>query len=163
LTMASLRPTTPVTPISLVLPIRTTPRAPTISPLTPIPTRPSFPDDCLPPEGYYDLREALFIAINEWAKTRSYAFITSRSTIKQGIRTVTYACNRRGTPPSPSRRRERKTSTRGTNCLFSILAKESSSGFWSLRHRAAEFSIHNHGPSSHTSAHPIHRQLSSQD
>ena len=47
-----------------------------------------------------------------------------------------------------------------TNCPFSILAKESSEG-WILKHRfGQQFSSHNHEPSLHASAHPVHRQLS---
>lgn len=40
---------------------------------------PSFPDDCLPPEGNYQLRVALLQAINAWAATRGYVFVTGRS------------------------------------------------------------------------------------
>ena len=48
-----------------------------------------------------------------------------------------------------------------TNCPFSILAKESTEGIWTLHHRPdSRFSVHNHEPSRHASAHPRHRQLS---
>ena len=47
-----------------------------------------------------------------------------------------------------------------TNCPFSILAKESSEG-WTLKHRPDQrFATHNHEPSQHPVAHPVHRQLS---
>ena len=122
----------------------------------------TFPDDCLPPEAVYDSRDALYKSINLWAKTRGYAFIARRSTKgKNNQSTVTYACDRACQPPTSTARRQRQTTTRGTSCLFSILAKESSNGTWVLQHRSDNcFSIHNHEPSQHPSAHPVHRQLS---
>ncbi|KAK7586284.1 hypothetical protein V3481_009030 [Fusarium oxysporum f. sp. vasinfectum] len=126
----------------------------------------AFPDDVLPPEGTYDSREALLTAINEWAAPRGYAFITGRSSRStSGRQIITYACDRWCRPPSASRDRQRKTTTRGTNCRFSIIAKESlDKTTWSLRHRPdPQFSSHNHEPSWHKSAHPVHRQLSDVD
>ena len=122
----------------------------------------SFPDDCLPPEGYFESRKALFESINSWAKLRGYAFTTQRSTkVKNGTSRVIYACDRSRDPPSSSVKRQRKTTTRKTSCPFSVLAKESSDGSWALKHRPDHcFSIHNHEPSQHPSAHPVHRQLS---
>lgn len=47
-----------------------------------------------------------------------------------------------------------------TNCSFSVIAKESSEG-WTLKHRLGQhYTTHNHEPSLHPSAHPVHRQLS---
>ncbi|KAJ0130299.1 hypothetical protein HZ326_26595 [Fusarium oxysporum f. sp. albedinis] len=106
-----------------------------------------FPDDCLPPEGEYETREALFEAINAWAATRGYAFITGRSTKeKTGRRTITYMCDRRHNLPIVSRERQRKTTTRTTGCEFSVLAKENKDrSTWTLRHRSdSRFSLHNH-------------------
>ena len=40
----------------------------------------SFADDCLPPEAEYESRNVLFKAINAWAATKGYAFVTKRST-----------------------------------------------------------------------------------
>lgn len=115
----------------------------------------------LPPERYYDSREALFVSINTWAATRGYAFIVRRSSkARSGQSTVTYACDRACHPPA-SKERQRKTTTRGTSCLFSVTAKESVDGGWILKHRSDQrFSVHNHEPSQRPSAHPIHRQLS---
>jgi hypothetical protein len=126
----------------------------------------AFSDDVLPPEGTYNSREALLTAINEWAAPRGYAFITGRSSRStSGRQIITYACDRWCRPPSASRDRQRKTTTRGTNCRFSIIAKESlDKTTWSLRHRPdPQFSSHNHEPSWHKSAHPVHRQLSDVD
>jgi len=33
----------------------------------------AFPADCLPPEGYFELQETLYVSIN---KSRGYAFTT---------------------------------------------------------------------------------------
>lgn len=114
----------------------------------------------LPPEQYYDSREALFVSINTWATTRGYAFIARRSTKeKNGKSTITYACDRSCLPPT-LKARQRKTTTQGTGCPFLVIAKESSDGGWTLKHRPDQrFSIHNHERSQHPSAHPVHRQL----
>ena len=120
----------------------------------------TFPDDCLPPEGFFESRQALFESINTWAATRGYAFTTQRSSRERnGYLKIFYACDRSRRPPS-SGERQKKTTTRMTNCPFSILAKESSEG-WTLKHRPDQrFATHNHEPSQHPVAHPVHRQLS---
>ncbi len=122
----------------------------------------TFADDCLPPENIYGSRQALFEAINTWARTRGYAFTTGKSTTeKNGRRTVTFACDRGRRPPNPQIDRQRRTTSRVTSCPFSVLGKESSDQTWILKHRLDHrFSIHNHEPSQHPVAHPIHRQLS---
>ncbi|KAL2137775.1 hypothetical protein VTI28DRAFT_8314 [Corynascus sepedonium] len=122
----------------------------------------TFPDDCLPPEGFFETREALFGSINAYAKPRGYAFTTQRSVReKTGLLTVFFACDRsRRLPSSLEQERQRKTTTRMTNCPFSVLAKESQEG-WALKHRLdRRFATHNHEPSLHPTAHPIHRKLS---
>jgi hypothetical protein len=124
-----------------------------------------FPGDCLPPEGEFESREALFEAINAWAATRGYAFITGRSTKeKTGRRTITYMCDRRRNHPIVSRERQRKTTTRTTGCEFYVLAKESiDKSTWTLRHRSdSRFSLHNHEPSQDATAHPV-LQIMSQE
>ena len=126
----------------------------------------SFPSDCLPPEGDYESRDALFKSINAWAAPRGYAFVTGRSTTeKTGRQTVTYTCDRACRPPNASITRQRKTTTRGTNCQFSVLAKQClDMSTWALKHRPdRRFSSHNHEPSQHPSAHPVHRVLSEED
>lgn len=126
----------------------------------------SFPGDCLPPEQEHQSRGDLFNAINEWAASRGYAFITGRSTFeKSGKLTITYMCDRSCRPPTSPQNRQRKTTTRGTGCQFSVLAKESrDKSRWTLRHRLdSRFSVHNHEPSSHRSAHPTHRKLTEED
>jgi hypothetical protein len=122
----------------------------------------TFPGDCLPPEAIYDSRTALFEAINSWAITRGYAFTTERSTAeKSGRVTITFACDRSRRPPKALSNRQRKTTSRVTSCLFSVLAKESSDGSWVLKHRSnPRFSVYDHEPSQHPVAYPIHRQLS---
>jgi MULE transposase domain/Zinc knuckle len=125
-----------------------------------------FAEDCLPPERNYESRDALFKSINAWAATKGYAFTTGKSKKeKTGKQTVTYACDRSCRPPSASRERQRNTTTRGTGCQFSVLAKESlDKSTWSLRYRPDKrFSLHNHAPSQHPSAHPAHRTLSKEE
>ena len=143
------------------------PRAPkplnaTTTTTTTMATMATFPDDCLPPEGFFESRNALFESINSYAKPRGYAFTTQRSFRRpDGFLKVYFACDRsRRLPSSPGRDRQRKTTTRMTNCPFSVVARESSEG-WTLKHRLGQhYTTHNHEPSLHPSAHPIHRQLS---
>ena len=118
----------------------------------------------LPPLASYPSREALFEAIQSWAKPRGYAFSISRSTrVKSRLQRLTYACDRWPTvrPPVQGIRR---TQTRGTGCLFSILAVELSNSLgWELRYRTeARYNTHNHPPSQSPAAHPSHRHLSIQ-
>ena len=123
----------------------------------------TFSDDCLPPEGFFESRQALYESINLYAKPRGYAFTTKRSTRERnGFFSVIFACDRsRRLPSSPERERQRKTTTRMTNCPFSVIARESSEG-WTLKYRLDQhFATHNHEPSLHPSAHPVQRQLSS--
>ncbi|KAL2885279.1 mutator-like element transposase [Ceratocystis lukuohia] len=125
-----------------------------------------FPDDILPPEGIYESREALFAAANAWAKPRGYAFTTGKSKKTNNGRTkVVVACDRTQAPPNPSTVRRRRTSSRGTGCKFSVLAKESADkNTWALVHRPdQEYAQHNHPPSDDPSAHPIHRALQTKD
>jgi hypothetical protein len=121
----------------------------------------SFPDDCLPPQGFFESKLALYNSITAWSLTRGYAFTIHRSTReKNGKLTVIYACDRGGKPRRVAENISKKTCTRKTDCPFSIIAKESAAG-WNLKHRLDRQSwFHNHEPSQHPSAHPAHRQLS---
>uniref|UniRef100_A0A1Y1NIF4 MULE transposase domain-containing protein n=1 Tax=Photinus pyralis TaxID=7054 RepID=A0A1Y1NIF4_PHOPY len=125
----------------------------------------SWADDCLPPEGVFPSREALYEAINKWALPRNYAFVVGRSRKDpaNGRCTVTYACDRGCKPPDPSDKRKRKTSTRGTECPFSIIAKEARDSSWQLKHRDPKYHQHNHEPSLHPLAHPAHRKMAAQE
>ncbi|KAL2887053.1 mutator-like element transposase [Ceratocystis lukuohia] len=125
-----------------------------------------FPDDILPPEGIYESRQALFAAANAWAKPRGYAFTTGKSRkTKNGRTKVVVACDRTQAPRNPSTVRKRRTSSRGTSCKFSVLAKESADdGSWTLTHRpGSEFAQHNHPPSEDPSGHPTHCALRKKD
>lgn len=125
----------------------------------------SWADDCLPPEGVFPSREVLYEAINKWALPRNYAFVVGRSRKDpaNGRCTVTYACDRGCKPPDPSDKRKRKTSTRGTECSFSIIAKEARDSSWQLKHRDPKYHQHNHEPSLHPLAHPAHRKMAAQE
>ena len=119
----------------------------------------------LPLEAQYPSKEALFEAIQAWAKPYGYAFTTGKSKKKKNSCTkVYYACDR--CRPIPSNiARIRQTQSRGTGCLFSVIAyKRLEQQGWELKHRPEyKYSIHNHAPRSHPAAHPSHRHISSQD
>ncbi|KAJ3454421.1 hypothetical protein MRS44_018315 [Fusarium solani] len=136
--------------------------------MDPIDDSHGFPDDVLPPEGQFTSREELAAAINAWAAPRGYAFISQRSTKSStGRAIVTFICDRGGgpAPSATSKKQIRKTASRRTGCLFSVIAKESLCGTqWALRHRPSpRFHQHNHPPSLSPVAHPVLRQLSRPD
>ena len=114
----------------------------------------------LPPLATYPSKEALFKAIQSWSKPRGYAFTIGKSTRrKNGRQKVNYACDR--CPPIRQQIQGiRKTQSRGTGCLFSILALETPSLGWEVRYRPeSKFNTHNHPPSQGPAAHPSHRRL----
>jgi hypothetical protein len=114
-----------------------------------------------PPLAIYSTREALFEAIQSWSKLRGYAFTVGKSLRKKGRQKVYYACDR--CPPTPALLRERKrdTQTRGTGCLFSVIALEIGFEGWELKYRPeAQYNTHNHLPSQSPISHPSHRHLS---
>jgi hypothetical protein len=77
----------------------------------------------LPPEATYPTREALYEAIQSWAKPRGYAFTGSSSKKSSSGRIKAYyLCDR--CPPIPLAREDRirDTGTRGTGCPFSVIA-----------------------------------------
>jgi hypothetical protein len=120
----------------------------------------------LPPLAIYPTREALFEAIQNWSKLRGYAFTVTRSKkLPSGRQKVYYTCDR--CPPIPPPRedqiRVRDTQTRGTGCLFTVVALQTPLGEWELKYRPeAQYNIHNHLPSQSPTAHPSHRHLSIQ-
>jgi hypothetical protein len=118
----------------------------------------------LPPLASYPSREALFEAIQIWAKPRGYAFTVGKSKLQGQRRKVYYACDKNATPPLSSTTRIRDTQTRGTKCPFSILAVELPQSLgWELRYRPGTiYNTHNHPPSQSPAAHPSHRHLSVQ-
>jgi hypothetical protein len=75
----------------------------------------------LPPLATYPSREALFEAIQAWAKPRGYAFITGKSKrLESGRYRVYYACDRMAPiRPNIATNRLRDTHSRGTGCPFS--------------------------------------------
>jgi hypothetical protein len=142
--------------------------SPSPPPTPPPPASTSQPENAseilaLPPLAVYPSREALFEAIQSWAKLRSYAFVTGKSKkVPSGLQKVYYACDRNPLARPAKKDQLRDTQTRGTACLFSILAVESSLG-WVIKYRPEpKFNMHNHSPSQSPAAHPSHRQLSTQ-
>jgi hypothetical protein len=78
----------------------------------------------LPPLATYPSKEALFEAIQSWSKPRGYAFTISRSSrLKSKRQKVTYACDRYPLVRPPIQG-IRETQSRGSGCLFSIIAAE---------------------------------------
>jgi hypothetical protein len=122
----------------------------------------------LPPLASYPSKESLFEAIQSWARLHGYAFTVGRSTrLKSRLQRVTYTCDR--CPPvrplvQGARDTCHRTQTRGTGCLFSILAVELSNSLgWELRYRPeARYNTHNHPPSQSPATHPSHRHRSIQ-
>jgi hypothetical protein len=117
----------------------------------------------LPPLATYPSKEALFEAIQSWAKDHGYAFITGRSKLEGQRQKVYYAFDRRPPTPLPTSQ-VRDTQTRGSGCPFSILAVELPTSLdWELRYRPGTiYNTHNHPPSQSPAAHPSHRHLSIQ-
>src|SRR3982074_1375841 len=75
----------------------------------------------LPPLATYPSKEALFEAIQTWAKARGYAFTVGKSKrVLDGRQKVYYACGRHSLL-KPHTGRVRSTQSRGSGCLFSIL------------------------------------------
>jgi hypothetical protein len=136
------------------------------SPLLPSPPLPpptsTFEMLALPPEATYPTREALYEAIQSWAKPRGYAFTggSSKKTSSRRIKAY-YLCDRCPPPPPAKEDRIRDTATRGTSCSFSVIALQISLTEWELKYRPGiQYNTHNHEPSHHPSAHSSHRQLS---
>ena len=116
----------------------------------------------MPPQAYYASREALFEAIQAWAKPHGYAFITGKSKkLESGCIKVYYTCDRCKQPPLTTTSRIRNTQSRRIGCLFSVLATElPNQQGWELKHRPEyKFSTHNHDLSPHLAAHPSHRRI----
>jgi hypothetical protein len=76
----------------------------------------------LPPLATYPSKEALFEAIQSWAKAQGYAFTVGKSKrVPDGRQKVYYACDRH-LILKPYTRRVWSTQSRGSGCLFSIVA-----------------------------------------
>ena len=116
----------------------------------------------LPPLAAYPSREALFEAIQSWAKLQGYAFATIRSKQIKGKRQkVYYACDRHPLPEArPRIERVRETQSRGSGCLFQVVAVETFSLGWEVRYcPEARFNIYNYPPSQSPAAYPLHYRL----
>ena len=114
------------------------------------------------PLATYPSKEALFEAIQSWAKLQGYAFTITRSKrIRDGRQKVYYACDRcPPLRPEAQIERVRDTQSRGSGCLFQVLAIETLSSNWEVRYRPeARFNTHNHPPSQSPAAHPSHYRL----
>jgi hypothetical protein len=115
----------------------------------------------LPPLATYPSKVALFEAIQSWSKLQGYAFTIIRSKrIRDGRQKVYYACDRSFLSMNIRTERVRNTQSRGTGCLFQVIAAETLSLNWEVRYRPeARFNTHNHPPSQSSAAHPSHCKL----
>ena len=117
----------------------------------------------LPPEAQYPSKEALFKAIQAWAKPHGYAFTIGRSKKREGSGRIKvfYTCDRHNIVPT--RERICNTISRGTGCPFSVIACElPNHEGQELKHRSEyKFSTYNHAPSPYPSAHPSYRHIPS--
>jgi hypothetical protein len=131
-------------------------------PSPPLPPTSSFEMLAMLPEATYPTREALYEAIQSWAKPRGYAFTGGSSKkASSGRIKAYYLCDRCPPPPLAREDRIRDTGTRGTNCSFSVIALQITLIEWELKHRpGVQYNIYNHEPSQHPSSHYSHRQLS---
>jgi hypothetical protein len=78
------------------------------------------------------------------------------------IREKVYFAYNRCYNPNRSVVRVQDSSSRGTGCEFSVIRSETvNKTSWELKHRPdSKYSVHNHAPSTHPAAHPVHRQIS---
>ena len=116
----------------------------------------------LPPLAAYPSREALFEAIQSWAKLQGYAFTITRSKRIRNRRQKVYYTYDRYPPLRPEAQIERVQDTQScsSGCLFQVLIIKTLSSNWEVRYRPeARFNIHNHPPSQSPAAHPSHRRL----
>jgi hypothetical protein len=125
-----------------------------------------FPDDVLPPESDYDSRKAVFDHINSWARPRGYAIITGRSSKTSNRRVkVTFTCDKNKALPSTLANQIHRIASQQTECLFSVIAKESlDRTIWTLRHCPDQkFSKHNHLLTTEAAVYQAHSQLPDED
>src|ERR1700733_11332410 len=106
-------------------------------PLSPPPLPPPDASDALalPPLATYPSKEALFEAIQSWSKLRGYAFAITRSKrIKDGRQKIYYECDGNPLPTAKPRTnpRVRETQSRGSGCLFQVVAVEIPSLGWEI-------------------------------
>ena len=113
------------------------------------------------PERGYPSKEALFEAIQSWAKLWGYTFSIRRSKrLESGRQKVYYSCDRRASVPLLVQDRTRDTKSRGSECLFSILGIELPGLGWEVKYRPEpRFNTHNHPPSQSPAAHPLYCKL----
>ena len=116
----------------------------------------------LPPEATYPIKEALFEAIQSWAKLRGYTFITGKSKRLESRRQkvyYTYDHRAQALPLNPERIRD--TRSRRTGCNFSIVSIEIPGLGWEVRYRPeAKYNSHNHPPSQSPAVYPSYQYLS---
>jgi hypothetical protein len=115
-----------------------------------------------PPEATYESLDTLEKAINDFARPQGYGLVKARSKRMPGSNRlkIYFNCDRYY-KPNRSLLREQESRSRGTGCSFSVLASETAcKTAWELKHRDySQFGRHNHAPSTHPAAHPVHRRM----
>lgn len=116
-----------------------------------------------PPDGdfFTTTIQELQTAVNLWAKERGFAVIRQAGRRKRNGEYTRYnfVCDRYGQPRVSRSVGIRQTATRKCSCKWRATAFRIADG-WTLRNDyEAEHRTHNHGPSSHASAHPQHRKM----
>jgi hypothetical protein len=113
-----------------------------------------------PPIKSYPTRDALKDDVQAWAKQHGYAVVTRESNKKKLI----LICDRGGKPRKRKILLEdlkRQASTRKCGCKWRVRGYFHISGLWKLK--IVNPNHKNHGPSSHPSAHPVHRRQAMKD
>jgi hypothetical protein len=135
---------------------------PSFSCLSPLPENP-MP---LPPKRTYNSEQAMVDSIQAFASEHHYAFRIGRSMWKGKKKVVFYECDRARKPPPKgylehsAHMRVRNTTTRKTNCQFSVKGVQINEDQWELRHRPDDHcAVHNHAPSHAATSHPVHRRF----
>lgn len=106
--------------------------------------------------------EGLQNAVNAWAKTRGFAVTRQHGKKNKRGEYARYylVCDRFGQPRFGESAGLRETGTRKCGCTWKSVAKLTQDG-WVFRN-SDEPQHHNHGPSSHASAHPQHRKIAAE-
>jgi hypothetical protein len=127
----------------------------------------AFISMALSPEATYNTLLVLENSAQAFVRTRSYAFTKKHSKKSSSSWTkVVINCDRHdsGYKIDSNDQRQRYTDTCSTSCQFSIIVHKSlDKQYWNLKHCLdPKFSIYNHRPSMHSSAHYAYQRLDQQ-
>ncbi|KAI9907007.1 hypothetical protein PsorP6_002778 [Peronosclerospora sorghi] len=105
-------------------------------------------------------RKEIETAFNNFAATQGYGIVCNTSNKQRnGKYLVYYQCDREGRPRNrlglTAKTRRRVSRSKRNDCPFRVIGKEYET-YWNFEVRNTE---HNHDPSTHPSAHPVHLRL----